>query len=100
MTTEFLTINFAKFPNFIVMEFPGKTGFLDNRPYIFPLPNPLQNANFINIVVSAACNPSACNSKMLMSPTSLRGRAQRVTVNYMWVLSGNAGASWRATLGA
>ena len=25
MTTEFLTIKFAKFPNFIVMEFPEKT---------------------------------------------------------------------------
>ena len=34
MTTKFLTIKFAKFPNFIVMEFlrKTKTAFLDNFP--------------------------------------------------------------------
>ena len=32
MTTKFLTIKFAKFPNFIVMEFPRKTSILDNFP--------------------------------------------------------------------
>ena len=44
-----------KIPKFIVMEYPRKkTASLNNFPYIFPLPNPLQNANFINIVVSAS----------------------------------------------
>ena len=54
MTTKFLTIKFAKFPNFIVMEFPRKIALWDKFPSIFPLPNPLQNANAINIVVSAS----------------------------------------------
>ena len=44
MTTKFLTIKFAKFPNFIVMEFLRKKNSV----------LPLQNANFINIVVSAS----------------------------------------------
>ena len=54
MTTKFLTIKFAKFsnfPNFIVREFPRKSSVLDNFPSIFPLPNPLQNANFINMLL-------------------------------------------------
>ena len=55
MTTKFLTIKFAKFPNFIVMEFPRKkNSVLGQFSVEFPLPNPPQNANFINIVVSAS----------------------------------------------
>ena len=54
MTTKFLTIKFAKFPNFIVMEFPRKNSVLGQFSVKIPLPNPLQNANFINIVVSAS----------------------------------------------
>ena len=57
MTTKFLIIKFARFPNFIVMEFPRKKKkncVLGQFSVNFPLPNPLQNANFINIVVSAS----------------------------------------------
>ena len=56
MTTKFLKIKFAKFPNFIVMEFPKKNSICIWGQFSvnFPLPNPLQNANFINIVVSAS----------------------------------------------
>ena len=53
MTTKFLTIKFAKFPNLIVKEFPRKNSVFGQFSVNFPLPNPLQNANFINIVVSA-----------------------------------------------
>ena len=56
MTTKFLTIKFAKFPNFIVLEFPRKNSVFGQLSVKFPLPNPLQNANFINIVVSASLN--------------------------------------------
>ena len=57
MTTKFLTIKFPKFPHFIVIEFPRKNSVLGKKiPVNFPLPNPLQNANFINIVVSASLN--------------------------------------------
>ena len=54
MTTKFLTIKLVKFPNCIVMEFPRKNSVLGQFSVTFPLPNPLQNANFINIVVSAS----------------------------------------------
>ena len=60
MTTKFLTIKFAKFPNVIVMEFPRKNSVLGQFSVIFPLPNPLQNANFINIVVSASLIREEC----------------------------------------
>ena len=52
MTTKCLTIEFSIFPNLIVMEFPT---FLDNfHKFPTPSPTPIQNANFINIVVSAS----------------------------------------------
>ena len=58
MTTEFLTIKFAKFPTVIVMEFhkkkKKKTVFSDNFPSNFPLPNLLQDANFNKILLSAS----------------------------------------------
>ena len=54
MTTKFLTIQFAKFPNFIVMEFPRNKQRFGQFSVNFPLPNPLQNANFINIVLSVS----------------------------------------------
>ena len=54
MTTKFLTIKLVKFPNFIVMEFPKKNSVLGEFSVKFPVPNPLQNAKFINIVVSAS----------------------------------------------
>ena len=54
MTTKFLTIKFVKFPNFIVREFLRKNSVLGQFSAKFPLPNPLQNGNFINIVVSAS----------------------------------------------
>ena len=56
MTTIVLKIKFATFPILIVMEFPWitKSSFLDNFPWIFPLPNPFENANAITIVVSAS----------------------------------------------
>ena len=54
MTTKFLTIKFAKFPNFNVMEIPRKNSVFGQFSVNFPLPDPLQNANFINIVVSAS----------------------------------------------
>ena len=58
MTTKFLTREFAKFPNLIVMEFPSKNSVWGQFSVKFPLPNPLQNANFINIVVSASLRKS------------------------------------------
>ena len=54
MTTKFLTIKFAKFPYFIVMEFPRKNSVFGRFSVNFPPPQPLQKANFINIVVSAS----------------------------------------------
>ena len=51
MTTKFLTIKFAKFPNFIVMEFLKKNSVFGQLSLNFAPP---QNANFINIVVSAS----------------------------------------------
>ena len=54
MTRKFLTIKFVKIPNFIVMEFPRRNSVLGQFSVKFPLPNPLQNAHFINIVVSAS----------------------------------------------
>ena len=55
MTTKFLTIKFAKFPNFIVMDIPRKKNSVFGQFSVnLPLPDPLQNANFINIVVSAS----------------------------------------------
>ena len=54
MTTKFLTIKFANLSNYIVMEFPGKERFLDKFSRNFTLPDPLQNAKFINIVASAS----------------------------------------------
>ena len=51
MTTKFLRRKFAKFPDFIVMEFPREGSVLGQFSVNFPLPNPLPNANFINIVV-------------------------------------------------
>ena len=54
MTTKFLTIKFEEFPNFIVMEFSRKSSVFGQFSVNFPLLNPLQNANFINIVVSAS----------------------------------------------
>ena len=55
MTTKFQTIKFAKFPNYIVMDFPRKNSVLGQSSVNFPPPpTPLQNANFINIVVSAS----------------------------------------------
>ena len=54
MTTKFLTLKFAIFPNFIVMEFPKTNSVWGQFPINLPLPNPLQNAKFINIVVSAS----------------------------------------------
>ena len=54
MRTKCLTIKFAKFPNFIVMEFPRKNSILGQFSVTLPLSNTLQNANFINIVVSAS----------------------------------------------
>ena len=54
MTTKYLTTKFPNFPNYIVVEFLGKTESLDNSPSNFPLPDHLQNANFINIVLSRA----------------------------------------------
>ena len=43
-----------KIPKFIVMEFPRKRSVFGQFSVKFPRPNPLQNANFINIVVSAS----------------------------------------------
>ena len=60
MTTKLLTIKFAKFPNFIVMEFPRKNSVLGQFSVNFPLPTPFQNANFINIVVSAPLKLTVC----------------------------------------
>ena len=55
MTTKFLTINFLQiFQILLSWNFPGKTAFLDDFPSNFRLPEPLQYANFINIVVSAS----------------------------------------------
>ena len=54
LTTKFLTIKFSKFPKFIVMEFPKKNSVLGQFSVNLPLPNPLQNANLIDIVVSAS----------------------------------------------
>ena len=55
MTTKSLTIKFAKFPNFIVMEILRKKNSVFGQFSVnFPLPDPLQNANFIDIVVSAS----------------------------------------------
>ena len=55
MTTKFLTIRFAKKIQMLLSwNFSGKTAFWDNFPQIFPLHDPLQNANFIYIVVSAS----------------------------------------------
>ena len=67
MTTKFLTIKFAKFPNFIVMELPRKNSVFGKFSVNFPLPNPLQNVNFINIVVSA--------SLKFLRPTAFRTTA-------------------------
>ena len=47
MTTKFLTIKFAKFPNFIVMAFPRKNSVFGQFSVNFPLPNPLQNENLL-----------------------------------------------------
>ena len=67
MTTKFLTIKFAKFPNFIVMEFPRKkTEFWTIFRKFSPLRNPLQNANFINIVVSASLTLLPCIGSVLI----------------------------------
>ena len=60
MTTKFLTIKFAKIPNFIVMKFPRKNSVLGQFSVKFPLPNPLQNAIFIIIVVSASLRVFVC----------------------------------------
>ena len=40
MTTKFLTIKFAKFPNFIVMNFPGKKRFGQFSVIFPPSPTP------------------------------------------------------------
>ena len=60
MTTTCLTIKFAEFPNFIVMEFPRKNSILGQFSVNFPLPDHLQNANFITIVVSASLIMGDC----------------------------------------
>ena len=68
MTTKFVTIKFAKFPSFIVMEFPKKNSVLGQFSVIFHLPNPLQNANFVNIVVSASLIIGAFVQELGWSP--------------------------------
>ena len=68
MTTKFLTIKFAKFPNFIVMEFPRKNIVFGQFSVDFPPPpTPLQNANFINIVASASLKKLGCSWEWYMS---------------------------------
>ena len=55
MTTKILTINSQNFQFLLSWNFsPTKNSVLDNFPEMFPLPNPLHNAYFINIVVSAS----------------------------------------------
>ena len=54
MTTKFLTIKFAKFPNFPQKLYchgvSQEKQCFGQFPSIFPLPNPLQNANSVNTV--------------------------------------------------
>ena len=54
MTTKFLTIKFANFQFLLSWNLPGKIGFLGAFSVNFPLPSPLQNANFTNIVILAS----------------------------------------------
>ena len=46
MTTKFLTKKFAKFPNFIVMEFPRKNSVLGQFSVNFPPPRPPPKRKF------------------------------------------------------
>ena len=46
MTTKFLTIKFANFPNFIVMEFPRKTSVFEQFSVKFPPPQPPPKRKF------------------------------------------------------
>ena len=54
MTTEFLTIKFANFSKCYCHGIPKKNSAFGQFSLILPPPRPLQNANFINIVVSAS----------------------------------------------